>query len=83
MKSSNSAIAAIPWRRHIKEPRGMKLLKNNDEVNFYNFTDKDLSTLIFDTFTKRDKSCLHESLFLLYAVQIIQSRKYSCKSTNY
>ena len=52
MKSSNTSIGAIPWRRHIKEPRGMKLLKINDEVNYYNFTAKDLSTLIFDTFTK-------------------------------
>ena len=53
---------------NIKEPRGLKLLKIKDEVNFYNFTDKFLSTLIFDIL----KSYLLETLFLLYAVQIIQ-----------
>ena len=35
-----------------KKSTGMKLLKSNDKVNFYNITDGFLSTLILNTYAK-------------------------------
>ena len=37
---------------NIKEPRGLKHLKIKDKVNYYNYTDGFISTIIFDIFTK-------------------------------